>query len=152
MSVRSGAATEMMPFYHAGKSASFADTDHINKLFISENIHQNLAAHFQAITIRRGCFAFCGLRFRCGGFGSVLHGNFAHELYRRQIVLAEVSLHGLAYVLAFDELDQADLRSFITFFIVALDLRDHAWAGLQDGDRVNVTLVVKHLSHADFLA
>jgi len=42
--------------------------------------------------------------------------------------------------------------ALVTIFVIALDLRDHAWPGLKDGDRMNVTLVVKHLRHADFFA
>jgi hypothetical protein len=150
--VGSGAAAEVMALYDAGKATSLAHANHVDKLFIGENIHQHLAADFQTVAVRRGCFAFRRLRFSRSGFRAVEHRNFTHELYRRQIVLAKVSLHGLAYVLAFDELHQADLRGFIAFFVVALDLRDHAWPGLQDGDRMNVTLVVKHLRHADLLA
>src|SRR6266700_1341139 len=67
-------------------------------------------------------------------------------------MLGKMSLHGLGHVLAFDELNQTDLRGFITIFGGALDLRDHARPRLQYGDRVNVTLVVVNLGHADFFS
>src|SRR5260221_14574005 len=141
-----------MALYHAGKAASLAHANYIHEFFVGENIHQNFSADFESVAITRCSFAFRRLRFSCRRFGTVLHGDFAHELYRWQVMLAEMSLHGLGYILALHELHQADLRGFIAIFVVALDLRDHAWASLKDGDRMNVTLVVKHLRHADFLA
>src|SRR2546430_11659306 len=61
--------------------------------------------------------------FRSGSDGFRLQRYFPHELHWRQVVLAKMSLHGLGHVLAFDKLNQADLRGFITIFGGALDLR-----------------------------
>src|ERR1700743_49863 len=151
MSVCARTAAEMMPFYYAGKTAAFAHADHVNKLFTVENVHQNFCADFDSVAIA-GRFAAFRRLFSCSGFGAIHHCDFAHELYRRQIMLAEVSLHGLGYILAFYKLNQANLRGFITVFIVALNLRNYAWSGLQNRDRVNFTVVIKDLRHADFFA
>jgi len=98
--VGSGAAAKVMALHDAGKAASLAHADNVDKFLVGENIHQHLAADFQAVAIARGRFAFGRLRFNCRRFGAVQHSDFAHELYRWQIMLAEMSLHGLGYVLA----------------------------------------------------
>src|SRR5260221_12394839 len=124
-----------MALYHAGKSASLAHANYIHEFFVGENIHQNFSADFESVAITRCSFAFRRLRFGLRRFRTVLHGNFAHELYRRQTVLAEGSLPGLGAVLALPELPQPDLRRFVASFVIALYRRDDRWPRMPCGVR-----------------
>ena len=64
-------------------------------------------------------------------------------------MLAEMALHGLGQVLAFHKFHQPDLRRLIAIFVGMLELRDHAWAGLQHRHRMHITLVVEDLGHTN---
>src|SRR6185312_13472253 len=146
-------AAEMMAPHDAGKTASLADTDHVNVAFAVENIHQHLVAdlHRAVAACRRAVAAFSRLFRRCRcSFRSAFHRDFAHKFHWRQVVLGEMTLHRLADVLALDELHQPDLRSFVSIFVRALELRDYARPRLQNRDRVDFTPVIEDLRHADF--
>ncbi len=69
---------------------------------------------------------------------------------RRQIVLREVALHRLGQTRLLHELNQTDLSGVVAVFRHRLTLCDNAGTGLQHRDRVNITLVIEQLRHADF--
>src|SRR4051812_14109450 len=85
VSVGCGAATELVAFDYTREAASLAGAGDIDELFVLEDVDQNFVADF------------CAVRFS-GSFVTLLAGfgfdsDFADELHRRQIVLAEVTLH-----------------------------------------------------------
>src|SRR5271166_444007 len=132
-------AGKMMPPDHTGKTTSLADADNVNELLAVKNIHQHTVSSFhQSVAV--------GLRLFFD-----FDRNLAHELDRRQIVLAQVSAGRLGQSRLFHKLDQADLRGNISVLGLRLVLRDHAGPSLQHGHGMNVALVVKELRHADFL-
>src|SRR5450432_3118834 len=153
MSVGARAAAKMMALYDARKSASLADADDVHITLAVKNVDQNLVADLgRAVSVRIALAGFrlfsslgscCRRTFEC---------NFAHELYRRQVVLAEMSLHRLGNVLALHELNQADLCGLVSVFSGPLDLRDHAWTSLQHRYRMNIAFIVEDLRHADLLS
>ena len=137
MAVRRRTAGELVALDYAGKAAALAGARDIDKLGPVEQIDQDLVAHLHAPV---------GARF-------VLHHvNFLHELHRGKIVLLEVALHRLGQARVLHELHQPDLGGVIAVPGRALQLRNHAGAGLQHGDRANVALVVEQLRHAHFPA
>src|SRR5262249_30700982 len=159
VSVGCRAAAEMMTPYHTGKSSAFAHAGDIDIALAIEDVDQNLGSNFQfarAVArcgfslpfgrLLRGCFRLFAALTVCGYF----QRNLADELHRWQIMLGKMSLHRLADVLTLHELDQPDLRGFVTFFRSALELRDHARPGLKHRNRMHIALVVIDLGHADF--
>src|SRR5215472_3573076 len=154
MSVGCGATAEMVTPHHTGKSTPFAYANHIHIFFTGEDLYQHFGPDFQTV----GGLTFGALFSRllrrggCSGGLIIFHRYFANELYRRQIVLPEMALHRLRYVLAFHKFHKTDLRSFVTVFIGALDLRNDAGTRLQYRDRMHVALIVKDLGHTDLLS
>src|SRR5579872_4020238 len=131
---------KMMPPNYARKAAPFANANDIYKFFAVEDVHQNSIASFdQAVAV---------------GFGFFFNFNWnlAHELYRGQIILAQVSASGFGQARLFYELDQADLRGNVSVFGRSLVLRNDAGTSLQDGRGMNVALIVEELRHANFFA
>ena len=126
-----------MPPDHAGKTAALADADDVHKLLAFKNVDQHPVA---------GLDRDCLFRF------FDLDRHFAQEFHRRQIVLSQMSLHGLGQARFLHELDQADLRRVISVAGLGLVLRNHARTRLQNGRRMHVALVVEELRHSDFLA
>src|SRR5271166_448171 len=125
-----------MALYHAREPASFAGGNHVHKLIAFENVHQHLVASLGAVLTL-----------------AVNHdGYLAQETHWRQTVLGEMSLHRLRQPGLLDELNQSDLSGIVAVLGCRLALRHHAWAGLQHRDRVNITLVIEELRHANFLA
>src|SRR5215471_14116420 len=100
MSVSCWTAAEMVTPHHARKSASLAHADHIHILLAGEDLHQHLGADLQSIAVRlrRSSFTFSGLGCRLGAVFFGVQRDLADKLYRRQIMLAEVPLHGLGDV------------------------------------------------------
>src|SRR5579863_8320824 len=138
--MRLGAAGKMMPPDYASEAAPFADANDIDELLAVEDVYQNAVAGLdQAVAV---------------AFGPLfdLNWNFAHELYRRQIVLAQMPASRLGQARLFHKLDQPDLCGNVAVFGRRLMLRDYARTSLQYGRGMNVALVVKELRHADFLA
>src|SRR5215472_17249238 len=154
MSVSCRSAAEMMAAHNASKTSTFAYANHIHIFFTGEDLYQHFGPDLQ--TVARLTFgALFGRLLRrggCSGWLIIFYRYFANELYRRQIVLAKVALHGLGYVLAFHQFHKTDLRGFVTIFIGALDLRNHAGARLQYRNRMHVALIVKDLGHTDLLS
>jgi hypothetical protein len=130
----------MMPPDYAREAASFADADNVDKFLAVENVYQNsIAGFYQAIAVSLGFFFD-------------LNWNLAHELYWRQIVLAQVPASGLGQARLFHEFDQADLRGNVSVFGRSLVLRNHAGTSLQHRRGMNVAPIVEELRHTDFLA
>src|SRR5579859_1183142 len=151
MSMGCWTAAKMVPPDDTGKTAPLADADYIHIFLGVEDIHQNLIAHLGSAAIAGFTLRSFFRRLRCGFSRRIFHGNLTYELHRRQVVLGKVTLHRHSHVLAFyRQLHQADLGSFVAVLRGPLKLRNHAWPSLQHRDRVNLTLVVKELRHADF--
>src|ERR1700760_4242749 len=115
MTVSARAAAEFVAFYHAGESASLAHAHHVDITFTVEDVDQNLVADFGcavSVGVAVAALRLRGCRRR--RFRRAFQCDFTHELYRRQVVLAEVSLHRLGNVLALHELNQADLSRFVS--------------------------------------
>src|SRR5579859_3491410 len=111
MSMCARAAAKMVALYDTGKSASLAHADHVHVAFTVEDVYQDLVADLGgAVSVRIALAAFSLFSCLGGRFRRAFQRDFTHELYRRQVVLAEMSLHRLGNVLALHELDQADLR------------------------------------------
>src|SRR6202043_2134074 len=91
---------KMMPLYHTLKPLTLADADDVDKPLALENLDQHAVANFhRPIAVR-----------------SALHleGNFAHELYRRKIVLRQVPLRRLGQPRLLHKFNQSDLGRLIT--------------------------------------
>src|SRR3954447_4188934 len=101
VSVGAGAAAEFVPLDYAGEAASLAGAGDIDELFVLEDVDQNFVADFGAVRFRSGFLILLA------GFG--FDRDFADELHRRQIVLAEVTLHRACEPRFLHELDQTDL-------------------------------------------
>src|SRR5271170_8216499 len=129
----------MMPPDYSGKTTPLADADDIHKFLAVEDVDQHAIASFYQSAV--GFRLFFNLDW-----------HLAHELDRRQIVLAQVSASRLGQPRLFHELNQADLRGNVSIFGLRFVLRDHAGTSLQHGRGMNVALVVEELRHADFLA
>src|SRR3954468_15942064 len=106
MSMSAGAAAELVALDHAGEAASLAGAGDVDELLILEDVDQNFVADFGAVRFRGGFFRLLA-RF---GF----YTDFADELHRRQIVLAEVTLHRAGQTRFLHEFDQSDLRGFVS--------------------------------------
>src|SRR5277367_1590843 len=129
-------AGKMMPPDYTRETAPFADADNVDEFLAVEDVDQHAIASFQhSVAVAFGLFFD-------------FDRNLAHELDRRQIVLAQVSASRLGQPRLFHELNQADLRGNIAVFGLRLVLRDYAGSSLQHGRRMNVALVVKELRHA----
>ena len=110
--------------------------NHVHKLLAVENVDQHLVANLGAVLAV-----------------AVDHDrHLAQEAHRRQVVLGEVSLHRLGQPRLLHELHQPDLGGIVAVLGDRLALGHDAGASLQHRDRVNITLVIEELRHADFLA
>src|ERR1700751_2041478 len=128
----------MVAANNAGKSTALARPDHVNILLVSKDIDEDLVTGLHC-AIRSFLALSSFLR------SSHFNRNFLHQLYWRNIVLGEVSLQRLRHLRSLHELDQSDLGRVVAVLRSRLELRNHARTGLQDGDRVNLTLLVEHL-------
>src|SRR5215471_20309906 len=154
MSVSCRSAAEMMAAHNASKTSTFAYANHIHIFFAGEDLYQHFGPDLQTVARLTFGALFSRLLRRggCSGGLIIFYRYFANELYRRQVVLPEMALHRLRYVLAFHKFHKTDLRSFVSIFIGALDLRNHARARLQHRNRMHVALVIKDLGHTDLLS
>src|SRR5450432_3066307 len=131
---------KMMPPHNAGEATSFADADYIDEFLAVKNINQNAVAGLD-VAVGSGL-----------GFFVNLDWHFARKLDRRQVVLSEMPLHRLGKTRFLHEFNQANLRGRVAVFGLGLVLRDDARASLQNRRRMNVTLVIEELRHADFFS
>src|SRR6185437_14836338 len=127
-----------MALHHTLEAFALAYADYVNEFLAMEDVDQHAVAGFYRAVPFRTFFHF--------------DGNFAHKLNRRQIVLAQVTLHGLRQARLFHELDQADLRGIVAVFGLRFVLRDHTGASLQHGRRTHIALRIEELRHPDFLS
>src|SRR5271165_1671748 len=125
-----------MSLHDAREPAALAGGNHIHKLFAFEDIHQHLVASLGAVL----------------SFAVNHDGHLAQETHRRQTILSEMSLHRLRQPGFLYELNQSDLCGVVAVLGYGLALSNHAWAGLQHRDWVNITLVIEELRHANLLA
>src|SRR5437868_3289156 len=150
MTVRLRSTTEVMTTNNACKSTALARPGNIHKLLVLENIDQNFVTDLDlAVRLRLRILA---LRLLLARFLKSGDGDFLHELHRRKVVLAEVSLHRLGNALALYEFDETNLDRIVPVTRSILPLRDHARAGLQNRDGPNLALVIEELGHADFFS
>src|SRR5579872_2533685 len=116
----------MMALDHPLKSLAFAYADNIDKFFAVENVDQHPVAGLHSAV------AF--------GFFLYFDWNFADKFHRRNIVLAEMTLHRLGQARLFYEFHQANLRRIVAISSLRLVLRDHARTRLQDRRRTHIAL------------
>ena len=89
--------------------------------------------------------------FAVGRLGD-LERDFLDHADGRNVRLGEVAGHGLVDLRGLDEVDVADLGGVVAVLRERLELGDHAGTSLQHGDRVNISLVIEDLRHADFFS
>ena len=77
--------------------------------------------------------------------------KFTQHLFRSDIALREMALHGLVDALSLDIL-KTELHGFVAVVFDRLFLDDRARACFNNGNGDNIALLVKKLRHADFLA
>src|ERR1039458_546417 len=134
--VRGGAPGKLVALHHARETTALAGRNHIHEFVAVENVHQNFVADLGAILI----------------VGIDDDWHLTQEAHRRKVVLGEVALHRLRQPRLLHELHQPDLSRVVAIFGYRLALRHKAGTGLQHVDRVDITLVIEELRHANLLA
>src|SRR5207248_3168608 len=130
-------STEMMAPDYTGESAAFADAHNVYKLLALENIYQHPVAGL-----------YCPIAF---GLFLYFDRDLANELYWRQIVFSQMTLHRLSQAGFLHKLHQANLSRIVSVPRLTLLLGNHAGARLQDSGWMYVTLAVGQLRHSNFL-
>src|SRR6266516_2210594 len=124
------AATEMMTLHKAGKSASFAGSDDVNQLVLSEDVNHHLVAGIGAI--------------------AVLHCHLTDKLHGSNVGFLEMSVHRPVHSFGFDELHEAELHRVVAILRLRLLLNHNAGTGLNDSHGDDRPIIVKKLGHSDF--
>src|SRR5437660_6008347 len=122
----------MMALDYALKAFALTHADDIYKSLAIENFYQHAIS-----------------RLHCG-VAVGLDWDLADKFHRRNIVLRQVSAHGLSHPRLFYEFNQTDLSGIVSVFGLRLVLGDHAWPSLQHRRRTHIALRVEQLRHADF--
>src|SRR5437763_826746 len=121
-----------MALDYALKTFALADADNVHESFRLKHFNQHAVAGFDsAITV---------------GFNR----NFADKFHRRNIVLRQMSAHGLRETRFLHKFHQADLGRVVTISRLRLVLSDHAWTRLQHGGRTHFAFRIEKLRHSDF--
>src|ERR1051326_3093632 len=129
-----------MALHNTLEATSLADANDVNKFLSIEDIDEHTITSLQcAVAVARSLF----FNF---------NWNLAAELYRRQIVLAQMPLHRLGQARLLHKLNQTDLRGIVAVASLGLVLRHHARPSLQNGRGMHVALIVEELRHADLFS
>ena len=140
VSVSRGSAAEVVPANYAREATPLAGAQNVNELFVIEQVDQHLVPDLHAI-------ASGLLASRNGSVDNDRH--LPQKLHRRQVVLRQMTFHGLRQPRFLDELDQPELGRFIAVARGRLQLRHDARTGLQYGHGTNLALAVEQLGHPD---
>src|ERR1017187_3786259 len=136
--VRLRTAGEMMPLNDTLEAFALAHSHDVDKLFAFEYLDQHPVADLHRDLAIGGAIGF--------------EPHFAHELYRRKIVLGQMSARRLGQPRLLHKFDQTNLSRFVTVLHRQLVLGHYARTSLQHCNRTHVALRVKQLRHADLLA
>jgi len=147
--VRSPLALEIVPLHHAGRAATLAGADDVDRFDPIEQLDGDLLAYLDALG-RSAELANKPLRFAIG-FGKRGDAGRGTAALPLAVEFGDVAALAAAGKSAF-LVQESELHRFIAVAVLRLDLKDVTRTSLNDGHRDDLPRGIEYLRHPDLAA